>query len=376
MKIEEFIAGRYAKCYQYDCFVPELINHDWTWESQSLTLAFEKAVKNLSALDSCAQFVPDLNLFIRMHIVREASASSRIEGTNTEMDEAVLPEGAVREERRNDWREVNNYVMAMGLSLKELERLPLSIRLLRGAHECLMQGVRGEAKQPGEIRRSQNWIGGTSIATARFIPPAPEYLPDLLSDLEMFWHNDKIAVPNLIRCAISHYQFETIHPFLDGNGRVGRLLIPFYLISKGELQTPSLYISSILERHREEYYEALSRVRSANDLIGWVLFFLDAVSETAKTGCEKFKRIFALRDDMQVQISRMPNVALSQSAIRALYSEPRITINRLAELLGCDYQTANRLVRRFEANKIVVCSTDTKRNAIYDFKRYLDIFKD
>ena len=292
------------------------------------------------------------------------------------MDEAVLPEGAVREERRNDWREVNNYVEAMGLSLKELERLPLSIRLLRGAHERLMQGVRGEAKQPGEVRRSQNWIGGTSIATARFIPPAPEYLPDLLSDLEMFWHNDKIAVPNLIRCAISHYQFETIHPFLDGNGRVGRLLIPFYLISKGELQTPSLYISSILEQHREEYYETLSRVRSKNDLVGWVLFFLDAVSETARTGREKFKRIFALRDDMQLQISRMPNVALSQSAIRALYSEPRITINRLAELLGCDYQTANRLVRRFEANKIVVCSTDTKRNAIYDFKRYLDIFKD
>lgn len=376
MKIEEFKSGRLVRQYQYDCFVPEPINHDWTWESHELTIAFEQAVKNLSALDACAQFVPDLDLFIRMHIVREANSSSRIEGTQTEMEEAVLPESSVREERRDDWREVNNYVEAMRLALDELERLPLSIRLLRSAHARLMQGVRGEVKMPGEIRRSQNWIGGSSIATARFIPPAPEYLGDLLSDLEMFWHNDKITVPNIIRCAISHYQFETIHPFLDGNGRVGRLLIPFYLISKRELQAPALYISSTLERHREAYYDALTRARSANDLAGWVLFFLDAVSTTAKTGCEKFKRIFALRDEMQTLTGKMPNAALAQSAIRMLYSEPRTTIKRLAVEVGCDYQSANRLVRRFEADGVLVPSSDMKRNTIYDFRRYIDIFRD
>lgn len=376
MKIEEFKSGRLVRQYQYDCFVPEPINHDWTWESHELTTAFEQTVKNLSALDACAQFVPDLDLFIRMHIVREANSSSRIEGTQTEMEEAVLPESAVREERRNDWREVNNYVEAMRLALDELERLPLSIRLLRSAHARLMQGVRGEVKMPGEIRRSQNWIGGSSIATARFIPPAPEYLRDLLSDLEMFWHNDKIQVPNLIRCAISHYQFETLHPFLDGNGRVGRLLIPFYLISKGELQAPSLYISSTLERHREAYYDALTRARSANDLAGWVLFFLDAVAATAKTGCEKFKRIFALRDEMQTLAGKIPNAALAQSAIKMLYSEPRMTIKRLSEVVGCDYQSANRLVRRFEADGVLVASSDMKRNTIYDFRRYIEIFRD
>ena len=376
MKIEEFKSGRLVRQYQYDCFVPEPINHDWTWESHELTAAFESAVKHLSALDACAQFVPDLDMFIRMHIVREANSSSRIEGTQTEMEEVVLPESSVREERRDDWREVNNYVEAMRLALDELERLPLSVRLLRNAHARLMQGVRGGVKMPGEIRRSQNWIGGSSIATARFIPPAPEYLGDLLSDLEMFWHNDKIQVPNLIRCAISHYQFETLHPFLDGNGRIGRLLIPFYLISKGELQAPSLYISSTLERHREAYYDALTRARSANDLAGWVLFFLDAVSATAKTGCEKFKRIFALRDEMQTLAGKIPNAALAQSAIKMLYSEPRMTIKRLSEVVGCDYQSANRLVRRFEADGVLVASSDMKRNTIYDFRRYIEIFRD
>ena len=244
MKIEDFVAGKFVKCYQYDCFVPEFINHDWTWDSKSLTMQLERSVKALAALDACAQFVPDIDLFIRMHILREASASSRIEGTQTEIEEAVLPESAIQEERRDDWREVNNYVEAMNSAIETLNDLPLSIRLLRGAHERLLSGVRGEARRPGEVRTSQNWIGGNSIMTARYIPPSAEFVPDLLSDLEKFWHNEEIQVPNLIRCAISHYQFESIHPFLDGNGRVGRLLIPFYLISKGELTCPSLYVSA------------------------------------------------------------------------------------------------------------------------------------
>ncbi len=262
MKIENFAAGKFVKCYQYDCFVPEFINHDWTWDSKSLTMQLERSVKALAALDACAQFVPDIDLFIRMHIVREASASSRIEGTQTEIEEAVLPESAIQEERRDDWREVNNYVEAMNSAIETLKDLPLSIRLLRGAHAQLLSGVRGEARRPGEVRTSQNWIGGNSIMTARYIPPSAEFVPDLLSDLEKFWHNDDIQVPNLIRCAISHYQFESIHPFLDGNGRVGRLLIPFYLISKDELTCPSLYVSAHLERHREAYYDALTAVRS------------------------------------------------------------------------------------------------------------------
>lgn len=375
MKIEEFKAGRLERCYQYSCFVPEPVNHDWSWDSRDLTMALERSVKALAALDACSQFVPDINLFIRMHIVREASASSRIEGTRTEMEEALLPEESVVEERRNDWREVNNYVEAMNAAVKELETLPLSMRLLRSAHARLLSGVRGEHKRPGEVRTSQNWIGGNSLAAARYIPPAPDFVADLLSDLEKFWHNERIRVPHLIRCAVSHYQFESIHPFLDGNGRIGRLLIPFYLISKGELACPSLYISSHLERHRDAYYEALSRVRTHNDLTGWILFFLEAVSDTAQTGCEKFRRIFALRDEMTVCSHDLPNTALALQFFKFLYSVPRVTVNQAAAALNCGYQTANRLIKSLTANGVLVPSSSARRNTIYDFKRYLDIFK-
>ena len=376
MKIEDYKAGEKRKCFQYECFVPSFVNQEWTWTSRDLTMMLERSVKELAKLDTCAQFVPDIDLFIRMHVVREASASSRIEGTQTEMEEVVLPEESVLEERRNDWREVNNYIAAMNGAIEEMKYLPLSIRLLRGAHKRLLTGVRGEAKQPGEIRHSQNWIGGSSIATARYIPPSTEYLSDLLTDLEKFWHNEEIRVPNLIRCAISHYQFESIHPFLDGNGRIGRLLIPFYLISKGELSCPSLYISAYLERHREAYYEALSRVRSQNDLTGWILFFLDAMAETAHTGCEKFKRIFSLRDEMAGVAAGLPNVELAGRMFRHLYSVPRVTVNQLAKALDCGYQAANRLVKPLVEKGVLVSSSDAKRNTIYDFKRYLEIFKE
>lgn len=376
MKIEEFTAGKSVKCYQYECFVPEFVNHDWTWDSKDLTMQLEQSVKALAALDACAQFVPDIDLFIRMHIVREASASSRIEGTQTEIEEVVLPESSIQEERRDDWREVNNYIEAMNVAIETLKKLPLSIRLLRGAHERLLTGVRGEARRPGEIRTSQNWIGGNSIMMARYIPPAAEFVPDLLSDLEKFWHNDDIQVPNLIRCAISHYQFETIHPFLDGNGRVGRLLIPFYLISKGELTRPSLYVSAHLERHREAYYDALTAVRLHNDLMGWVSFFLEAVRQTAQMGCEKFKRIFALRDEMLYCSHSVPNTALAQQLFKYLYSMPRVTINQVSESLLCGYQTASRLIKQLVEKKVLIPASESKRNVIYDFKRYLEIFKD
>lgn len=376
VKIEEYQAGRFVSCYHYSCFVPEVVDHGWVWDSRNLTMALEGAVKALAALDACSQFVPDIDLFIRMHIVHEASASSRIEGTQTQMEEAVLPEESVDEERRDDWREVNNYVAAMNAAIQELKTLPLSIRLLRRAHERLLSGARGEMKHPGEIRTSQNWIGGNSINTARYIPPSVDYLPDLLSDLEKFWHHDELEVPNLIRCAISHYQFESIHPFLDGNGRIGRLLIPFYLISKGELSCPSLYISAHLERHREAYYEALSRVRTHNDLMGWILFFLEAVADTARTGCEKFKRIFALRDELSAFSHQLPNTALAQQFFTYLYSVPRVTIKQAAKELGCGYQAANRLFKSLVAGGVLVPAPDVKRNTIYDFKRYLDIFRE
>ena len=376
MKLEDFVAGRLVERFQYKCFVPEFINHAWTWDSAALTVQLEQAIRAVAALDACSRFVPDIDLFIRMHVVREASASSRIEGTQTEMDEAVLSEEAVAEERRDDWREVNNYVNAMNAAIRELDELPLSMRLLRQAHTRLLEGVRGRHKAPGEIRTSQNWIGGSSLTTARFVPPAAEFLPDLLSDLEMFWHNDKIEVPNLIRAAISHYQFETIHPFLDGNGRIGRLLIPFYLISKGDLAQPSFYVSDYLERHRETYYAALSEARARGGLLAWVSFFLEAVRATGASGCETFRRIFAFRDEMQGYCAqkgaRGENL---RRVVRHLYSRPRVTISELAAGVGLDYRTANRCVKDLVSDGFLVGDETSTRNRIYTLQKYLELFK-
>ena len=375
MKLEDFVAGRLVERFQYKCFVPEFINHAWTWDSATLTVKLEQAIRAVAALDACSRFVPDIDLFIRMHVVREASASSRIEGTQTEMEEAVLAEEAVAQERRDDWREVNNYVNAMNAAIAELETLPLSMRLLRQAHARLLDGVRGRHKTPGEIRTSQNWIGGSSLLTARFVPPAAEFLPDLLSDLEMFWHNDKIEVPNLIRAAISHYQFETIHPFLDGNGRIGRLLIPFYLISKGDLSRPSFYVSDYLERHRETYYAVLSEAREKGGLLAWVSFFLEAVRATGESGCETFRRIFAFRDEMQAYCAKKGARGENlRRVVRLMYSRPRVTITELAEGAGLDYRTANRCVKDLVADGILVCDTSATRNRIYTLQRYLEIF--
>ena len=376
MKIEDSRAGRWVDCFQYKCFVPEMVNHAWTWESAALTVQLEQAIRALSALDACSRFVPDISLFIRMHVVREANASSRIEGTQTEMDEAILPEESIASERRDDWREVNNYVRAMDEAIESLKQLPLSMRLLKKAHAQLLEGVRGRHKMPGEVRTSQNWIGGSSISTARFVPPAPEYLPDLLSDLEFFWHNDKIEVPNLIRAAITHYQFETIHPFLDGNGRIGRLLIPFYLISKGDLALPSFYISDYLERHRDAYYAALSEAREKQGLLSWVSFFLTAVRETGESGCQTFQRIFKFRDEMLAYCAQKGSRGGAiQRVMRYLYSHPRTTIPEISHGVGLDYRTANRCVNDMVSDGVLRLSEEIARRRIYNLQRYLDLFK-
>ncbi len=377
MKFEEFRSGSYKPRIQYKSFLPARINLEWSWDDPRINVLLEKATQALGELNAFSLIVPDVDLYIHMHILKEANTSSRIEGTKTEMDEAVLDEASISPERRDDWREVRNYVMAMNAAIDALKNLPLSLRLIRKTHEILMQGARGERKTPGEFRRSQNWIGGASLADAAFIPPHHEDLPDLLSDLEAFWHNESVQVPHLIRCALSHYQFETIHPFLDGNGRIGRLLIPLYLISHGLLSKPSLYLSAHLEKHRGAYYDALTRVRESNDIGLWVRFFLQAMIETTAHGKQTFQRILTLRQELEKRI-----VSLGRSAenarklIRRLYREPAISINGTMELLRIEYAPAGRLVGKLVDMGLLEEVTGKQRNRSYLFRRYLDVFRD
>jgi Fic family protein len=375
MKFENFKSGVWRKQYQHRSFSPAPVNQAWTWEDPVINTLLEQATRALGELNAYSLIVPDIDLFIEMHVVKEAQTSSRIEGTQTGIDEALLPEEQIRPEKRDDWREVRNYIDAVNAAIMDLKTLPLSNRLLKQAHATLMRGVRGEHKQPGEFRTSQNWIGGSSLADAVFIPPHPGEVADLMGDLEKFWHNDAIAVPHLIRVAISHYQFETIHPFLDGNGRIGRLLIPLYLVSHGLLAKPSLYLSDFFERNRASYYDALMRARVSNDLIHWVRFFLTGMAETAAKGRDVFGQILALRTEVEhAAISLGKRAPNALGALKLLYRKPIITAADMEQGLPVSGPTAQILVRELERLGILVEISGQQRGRVYAFDRYLKLF--
>lgn len=375
MKFETFKAGRWQQRYQYKSFEPVPVNREWTWEDPTINSLLEQATRALGELNAFSLIVPDIDLFIEMHVVKEAQTSSKIEGTQTGIDEALMPEEQIRPEKRDDWREVRNYIEAVNTAISELRTLPLSNRLLKQTHAILMQGVRGGHKQPGEFRSSQNWIGGSSLSDATFIPPHQDGVAELMGDLEKFWHNEEIVVPHLVRVAISHYQFETIHPFLDGNGRIGRLLIPLYLVSHGLLAKPSLYLSDFFERNRASYYDALMQVRVSNDLIHWVRFFLNGVAQTATKGREVFSQILALRTEAeQATMDMGKRAATACQALNVLYRKPILDATELEKALGITTPTANKLIKTLIEKNILVEVTGQQRGRVYAFDRYLNLF--
>lgn len=375
MKFEQFKSGVWRRQYQYKSFSPVPVNHGWTWEDPTIHVLLEKANRALGELNAFSLIVPDIDLFIEMHVVKEAQTSSRIEGTQTAIDEALLSEDQIEPEKRDDWREVRNYIDAVNTAVRELKNLPLSNRLLRNTHEILMQGVRGEHKYPGEFRVTQNWIGGSNLADAAFIPPHPTEVQDLMSDLEGFWHNEAIDVPHLVRIALAHYQFETIHPFSDGNGRIGRLMIPLYLISHGLLAKPSLYLSDFFERNRASYYDALMRVRLSNDLIHWVRFFLTGMAETASKGRDVFSQVLYLRSSVEQQVMAFGKRAmLGRQALNYLYKRPVCSAAEMASSLGVSTPTVNALIRELTAAKILIETTGQLRGRVYAFEAYLRLF--
>ena len=377
MIFKKFLAGSWKQQYQYKSYCPALVNQEWSWEDPRINVLLENATRALGELNAYSKIVPDVDLFIQMHILKEANTSSRIEGTKTHIEDDVLSVEEVAPEKRDDWQEVQNYVAAMNNAVKALESLPLSMRLLKDTHATLLAGARGEKKTPGEFRRSQNWIGGSSPVDAVFVPPHHDDMPDLLSDLEKFWHNEQINVPKLIRAALTHYQFETIHPFQDGNGRIGRLLIPLYFISNRLLDKPSLYMSAHLEKYRDQYYDALMRVRTSNDIGHWCRFFLQAVIDTAEQGKITFQKILALRQEMDSAVFKLGRRAENaRSLIRHLYKSPWITLPMIEKILQIKRNPARALLTGMQELSLLEEITGFKRNRIFLFRRYVDIFKD
>jgi len=376
MSITNFKSGRLVQRYQYKSFEPNLLNTKWLVDNAELQFILSQADIKLGELNAFSQLIPDVDFFIKMHILKEGTKSSKIEGTQTNIDDAVQKKEYIEAEKKDDWLEVHNYVEAMNSSIKALDKLPLSNRLLKQTHKNLMPGVRGNRKTPGEFRKSQNWIGGASLRDAVFIPPHESGVNDLMADLEKFLHNENLAIPHLIKIGIAHYQFETIHPFLDGNGRIGRLLITLYLVSNNLLSKPTLYLSDFFEKHRSLYYDNLTRVRTNNDLVQWLKFFLEGVRQTSESSIQTFKNIIKLRDDTEAKIAKLGKKQdTARQFLQHLYSHPIVDSADVVKLFNINISTALRLIDDFVRLKILKEITGQKRNQNFVFEGYLKLFR-
>jgi len=373
-------AGKYVTQLQgYKAFIPAPLPPEpplvMDLEMQGL---LSRADRALGRLDGSIQTLPDPDLFVFMYVRKEAVLSSQIEGTQSSLDDLLEVEAKVFDPKRpRDVDEVLNYVKAMNYGLHRLDELPVSVRLIREIHERLLENVRGAEKQPGEFRKTQNWIGprGATLADAAFVPPPPNEVPDAMAQFEKFVHSDD-PMPALIKVGLAHAQFETIHPFLDGNGRVGRLLITFLLCEREILQKPALYLSHYFRRHQTRYYDMLETIRERGDWETWIKFFLEGVVEVAGEATETARRIVALRENHRSLITeRFGRVAGNGlRVLEALYSTPILNVNDIMRITGVSFSAANQLMQKFVEIGLLSEATGQVRNRRFRYDNYITLF--
>ncbi len=336
-----------------------------------------EADRALGRLDGSIYTLPNPDLFVYMYVRKEAVLSSQIEGTQSSLQDLLSAEADIGAETPRDVDEVVNYVRAMNRGFARLEQLPVSVRLIREIHAELLQGVRGSRLTPGELRRSQNWIGpgGSSLPNATFVPPPPDEVPNALGDLEKFLHECD-DLPLLVTIGLAHAQFETIHPFLDGNGRVGRLLITFLLCERGALHKPVLYLSHYLKRHRQEYYDRLQSVRDSGDWEGWLGFFLRGVAEVSVQAADTARRILLLREEHRSLIAERLGRAAGNGhrILQHLYEHPIVSVKQVQDLIGTTFAAANQIVRRLAAIGILHEITGHARHRRFRYEPYVRLF--
>lgn len=373
--MKNFKSGTYINQGSYKSFQPELISGKWVIDNMEVLSLLSQADRQLGRLDMYSEYIPNIDLFISMHVLKEATQSSKIEGTKTNIEEALLNREDISEEKRDDWEEIQNYIAALNKAIEKLNEIPFSSRHIRQTHEILLSGVRGKRKLPGEFRSSQNWIGGASISDATFIPPIHTTINEYMGDLEKFAHDNEHYFPELLKIALIHYQFETIHPFLDGNGRVGRLMITLYLVEKGLLKKPILYLSDFFEKNRTLYYDNLMKVREKQDINQWFKFFLVGVIETAKNSISTFDKILKLQKDIETRIQGLGSRSVSaNTVVKQLYQHPVIQARKVQEITGLSMPTAYKIVEELEELKVLKEVTGAKRGKLYFFQEYIDLF--
>jgi Fic family protein len=377
MELVDYKSGAFEQQLEYRSFVPSTIHHEWIIADPDVQQLLSQADRSLGALSAFSQLIPDIDFFIRMYVAKEATESSRIEGTQTNVEDAFKQADDLDPEQRDDWAEVQNYIEAVNHATARLTDLPLSNRLLRETHAILLRGGRGAQKMPGEFRISQNWIG-VSLKNAVFVPPHHDRVPDLMSDLERFLHDQELKVPPLVRIAIAHYQFETIHPFLDGNGRLGRLMISLFLASEGLLSKPALYLSDYFERHKTAYIDHLMAVRQGNHMRDWLVFFLHGVHETAQASAQVFRDILALKGRIEREVLPRFSARRQDNAhqlIRHLYRQPIVDVKAVSDVIGSTVNTASTLINDFVAAGVIVEMTGQRRNRLFIFRDYISLFR-
>lgn len=372
-------AGAYVQQPQdYKAFIPRPLPPKPPIQMDAdLTRLLSDADRALGRLDGVATILPNPDLFVSMYVRHEAVLSSQIEGTESGLDDLLEYEASGKvSQQRQDVLEVRNYVEAMNYGLDRLSNFPLSLRLLKEIHEKLMSDVRGRDRMPGEFRTSQNWIGpgGCTLEQADFVPPPPHAMSDALHDLEKFLH-DRESMPNLIHCALAHAQFETIHPFLDGNGRIGRLLITLLLCERKILEKPLLYLSYYLKAHKAQYYDRLTAIRNEGDWEGWVKFFLRGIYEVSQAATTIARDILALRErDRALIAENISSSSNPQRLLDSLYLQPWLNVKIAKTHLGCSYATANKTVNQLVKIGILREITGRSRNRIYRYDAYLNLF--
>ena len=360
----------------YKSFVPSQLppNPELKIDDEMISL-LTKASGSISTLEIISNRIPDNLLFTAMYVRKEALLSSQIEGTQATLEDILDP--MLEKNTNRDVEDVVNYINAINYAIKRLETLPLCNRLIREAHLVLMKGLRGQDKSPGEFRISQNWIGGygATIKNARYIPPCPQDMIQAMSDLEKYM-NDEDETNVLIRAALIHYQFETIHPFLDGNGRVGRLLIMLFLMDKKVLTTPSLYISYFLKKYQSEYYDRLSDVRVKGNFEQWVKFFLRAINESAQDAVQTIDELSSLHNKNEAAIQKLGRARINTlRLLEYLEAHPIIEINKTSAALELSFNTTSKAIKRLIDLGILVSTKNISRNRIFAYREYLDILR-
>lgn len=360
---------------QYKAFVPKPLIYPIKWENQLHQLISDAALA-LGRLDGITEILPDVDFFIFMYIRKEATLSSQVEGTQATFSDILKAEAKIEDaEIHKDVDEIKNYIVAMNYGLKRLKDFPLSGRLIREIHALLLKGVRGENKYPGEFRTTQNWVGGATLKTARYIPPPSHEMNACLDNLEKFIHNNN-ELPVLVKIALIHAQFETIHPFLDGNGRIGRLLITFYLCQQGTLSKPLLYLSEYFKQHRSEYYDRLDAYHEKDDIEGWLKFFLEGVSITADKAVATTRKILKLREkDMHKVMGLGRSSENGKKVLDYLYKSPYVQIKNVEAITGLKNPNALALVNKLEKADILEEFTGKIRNKIFAYRDYLKLFE-